>query len=111
MNLVIHELQWSQFHPAPLYLHIELLIGGPNQSHKVNFKEPPSFEGKEEEDEFRFIRQEFFRKISDFLRDFFGCFLQRTSFAGSAVKTPSVEGSADNAVEGFGLKKFFYKSR
>ena len=43
MNLVIHELLTSM--PTEAGTIFELLIGGPNQSHKINFKEP-SFLGK-----------------------------------------------------------------
>jgi len=39
MNLVIHELLTSALAEANAIF--ELLIGGPNQSHKVNFKELP----------------------------------------------------------------------
>ena len=39
LNLVIHELLTSITAEAVIIL--ELLIGGPNQSHKVNFKELP----------------------------------------------------------------------
>lgn len=39
MNLVIHEL--LTLIPTEVGIVFELLIGGPNQSHKVNFKELP----------------------------------------------------------------------
>ena len=39
MNLVIHELLMISV--RRLVSFFELLIGGPNQSHKVNFKELP----------------------------------------------------------------------
>jgi hypothetical protein len=37
---VILELLNAVSRSSPLILCLELLIGGPNQSHKVNFKEP-----------------------------------------------------------------------
>ena len=39
-NLVILELLNAVSRSSPSILCLELLIGGPNQSHKVNFKEP-----------------------------------------------------------------------
>ena len=39
-NLVIHELLRYRPKSVSHTNYIELLIGGPNQSHKVNFKEP-----------------------------------------------------------------------
>jgi len=42
---VIHELLKNDSKPEGLNLGI-MLIGGPNQSHKVNFKEPLPVKGK-----------------------------------------------------------------
>jgi hypothetical protein len=53
---------WTTDCSVILYLYLELLIGGPNQSHKVSFKELPRFEGKEDhQDIFGNLGQHVFR--------------------------------------------------
>jgi hypothetical protein len=68
MNLVIHELLLMPCDRHHVF--IELLIGGPNQSHKVNFKELsesfdslPVFRGKRfKVKQLFFLRQHLFRR-------------------------------------------------
>ena len=56
MNLVIHELLLLMPTEAGISF-FELLIGGPNQSHKVNFKEP-SLSGKGNNQELFLLRRQ-----------------------------------------------------
>lgn len=44
---MIHELPADRIASAIRLFVLELLIGGPNQSHKVSFKELPRFQGKD----------------------------------------------------------------
>ena len=63
-NLVILELLNAVSRSSPSILCLELLIGGPNQSHKVNFKEP-SHQGKR-------VRKNSFRSsVNTFSKNFF----------------------------------------
>jgi hypothetical protein len=86
-----------------------LLIGGPNQSHKVNFKELPDM-GKSSNKKDRCAA------VNTFFEDFEKTFkpngeLQGTSLRRSAFfASLSVEGSADNVSHGLRLKKFFEES-
>jgi hypothetical protein len=65
---VIHELLNKTRHPKmaghePKPVFWNMLIGGPNQSHKVNFKEPLPVMGKISKKTFRFISVNTFPEV------------------------------------------------
>ncbi len=111
---MIHELLVKRTEVRlPYYTYIELLIGGPNQSHKVNFKELPEV-GKSSIRNYRFASVNTFFEL--FLKNFRRNFSEAAIFLRNSLRcpaffiAPSAEGSADNETLGPGLKKFFQKS-
>ena len=106
MNLVIHELLNLDAGQSrrPLF---ELLIGGPNQSHKVNFKELP-VEGKSFSKNFGFLSVNNFSEHLDALKTS-GKNRAFASFdcLGVGSRTIPIEGKGDGATWHRLCKSFF----
>ena len=85
-----------------------MLIGGPNQSHKVNFKELPDM-GKSSNKKYRFVL------VNNFFEDFKKTFKANWRTQGTFPSASGVfycavrDGSADNGNRGPMLKKFLPK--
>jgi hypothetical protein len=89
--------------------YLSFLIGGPNQSHRVNFKEPFPWGKRSKRTDRRTVVNHFFGEISG-TRFFLA---RRSIFKESRAPqllTAAANGSADNGNRGFAFKRFLQES-
>lgn len=98
---MIHELPADRIASAIRLFVLELLIGGPNQSHKVSFKELPRFQGKDvQQDILADPGQYLFQTFSKKVRLIVAAILLKDRYPRFPLGTPAPKRSASFPVEG-----------